>query len=255
MEHSNSIASQLITTIDIFPQTICFGEIANNQAPLLLPRHSQANINASDNNDAIAFADIISSYKQAITDRLVVFGHKQDPFNNPKSSLATTLKTLEAIVALKPKKLLIQTRSPHIILALPLLRAMNDSVGVTIALETDSDDDNLLLGLDLPRPSERLKTARLLKNINIPVRIQYAPFPSATRCFDVRVTTHLMNRCSHKLRVLPLSAIAPAGEQSSTYDTIDWKLCENAYFQARDLCNGQQGVPPSTEHYQEQAAA
>lgn len=255
MGRSNYLIDRSVTTIDIFPQVLCLGELQNRQIPLLLPHNPAREIegNFSNNYPAI-FADVIAANKQSINGKLVVFGYKQDPFNSPKNNLSLTLNILEAIIAQQPEKLLIQTRSPLILLAVPLLKAVSDFVGVTIALETDSDEDNSILGLGLPRPSERLKAARILKNLNIPIKIQYTPFYTNTQCYDPRVTTHILNRCSHKLRLLPLSCIRPLGTSCNLFEKIDWKLCEKAFYQVRALIS-EEGRSALKDDYQKQAAA
>lgn len=105
----------------------------------------------------------------------VVVGFREDPFHPFDGRFERTLRLLEAIVEANPKHVTVQTRSPLIVLALPVLKSLGKNATVLIALEALSDSAQQHLMPDYPRPSERIKAARALKRFNIWTVVQAAP--------------------------------------------------------------------------------
>ena len=110
---------------------------------------------------------------------IVVFGCLSDPFIPFEGKFDAALRIIESLAALRPEKLVIQTRSPLIVLALPVLKSLGTNVSVTIALEQEAGPN------EYPGSSpvlERVKAARALKSLGVPVTIQVAPLLRKEKC-------------------------------------------------------------------------
>jgi hypothetical protein len=105
----------------------------------------------------------------------VVFGVTTDPFHPFDEKFATSMKFLEIFERFVPGRLIIQTRSPLVVIGLPLLKKVRSTTCVTIGLETPNDDVRLRYTPDLPTVTERWKTVRALKRFGLKVGIQVSP--------------------------------------------------------------------------------
>lgn len=105
----------------------------------------------------------------------VVFGVTTDPFHPFDEKFATSMKFLEMFEKFSPGRLIIQTRSPLVVIGLPLLKRVRNTTCVTIGLETPSEDVRQRYTPDLPTVTERWKTVRALKRFGIRVGIQVSP--------------------------------------------------------------------------------
>lgn len=104
----------------------------------------------------------------------VVFGISVDPFQDSFAGLGEALKSIEFILQNNPKKLYIQTRSPLVLLATPLLRS-TANVEIRMALETVEDEVARRLLPSLPRPSERLTAFETLTDAGFATALQVSP--------------------------------------------------------------------------------
>jgi hypothetical protein len=105
----------------------------------------------------------------------VIFGVTTDPFHPFDEKFATSMKFLEIFERFAPGKLIIQTRSPLIVIGLPILKRVKETTTVAIGLETPDEDIRQRYSPNLPSVSERWKTVRALKRFGLKVGIQVAP--------------------------------------------------------------------------------
>jgi DNA repair photolyase len=105
----------------------------------------------------------------------IVFGVSTDPFHPFDEKFATSMKFLELFERYAPGKLIVQTRSPLIVIGLPVLKQVRNNTFVQIGLETPLDDVRLKYTPSLPTVSERWKTVRALKRFGFKVGIQVGP--------------------------------------------------------------------------------
>ncbi len=131
--------------------------------------------------------------------RALVLGAKTDLFYPIQGRLDAALKTIELLFSQSSDDIIIQTRSPHILMAAPFLIAARDRLRVVIALETISDKEHFSLTSDLPRPSERLETAMALADLGLQTMIQFSPLSISEEAKDF-VLSH-KTYCS-KLRLV-----------------------------------------------------
>jgi hypothetical protein len=145
-----------------------------------------------------------------LSETSIVFGFKSDPFHPYKQKFDSALQIIELFSIYKPKKVTIQTRSSLILLALPVLKSMGDSLLVTIALESTSDVMNKRYTPLLPRPSERIKAARTLRSLGIHTLLQVAPLvPRGSHSDEVLTLACLINELSDQIRILEIGSLMP----------------------------------------------
>ncbi len=105
----------------------------------------------------------------------VVFGVTSDPFHPFDEKFATSMKFLELFDRYAPGKLVIQTRSPLVVIGLPMLKKIRGSTYVTVGIETPVEEVARRYTPDLPTVSERWKTVRALRRFGLRVGVQVAP--------------------------------------------------------------------------------
>jgi DNA repair photolyase len=105
----------------------------------------------------------------------VVFGVTTDPFHPFDEKFATSMRFLELFERFVPGRLVIQTRSPLVVIGLPVLKKMKAATSVMIGLETPLEEVRARYTPDLPSVDERLKTVRALRRFGLKVGIQVAP--------------------------------------------------------------------------------
>jgi DNA repair photolyase len=105
----------------------------------------------------------------------VIFGVTTDPFHPFDEKFATSMRFLELFERYSPGKLIIQTRSPLVVIGLPVLKKVKNTTFVSIGIETPSDEVRQRYTPTLPSVSERWKTVRALKRFGLKVGIQVSP--------------------------------------------------------------------------------
>lgn len=105
----------------------------------------------------------------------VVFGVTTDPFHPFDEKFATSMKFLELFDRYVPGRLIIQTRSPLVVIGLPMLKKARETTYVTVGIETPLEEVARRYTPDLPTVEERWKTVRALKRFGLRVGVQVAP--------------------------------------------------------------------------------
>lgn len=145
----------------------------------------------------------------------VVFGVTTDPFHPFDEKFATSMKFLEIFERFQPGRLVIQTRSPLVVIGLPILKKVRSTTCITIGLETPRDEIRLRYTPDLPSVTERWKTVRALKRFGLKVGIQVSP-------------------------------MLPYGDWRTDAGTFADELCEEAdYIAIKSIAQGSKGARPS----------
>jgi DNA repair photolyase len=107
----------------------------------------------------------IYSKQLNLTDEVIILGAAKDPF--APDAFDRSLAILETIAHARPRLLCVQTRSPLIVLALPVLKSLGNSVMVTLAFETLSNAVAQQFTPEYSRPDERFKAAQTLRRFGI----------------------------------------------------------------------------------------
>ncbi|MBX7138153.1 MAG: hypothetical protein K1X83_09225 [Oligoflexia bacterium] len=105
----------------------------------------------------------------------IYFGVTTDPFLPFEGKFDASIKFLELFQKYTPGQLIVQTRSPLIVVAMPVLRRLGKHATVTLGLETDDEQALQRYTPGLPRASERLRTATALRRFGVEVNLQVSP--------------------------------------------------------------------------------
>jgi DNA repair photolyase len=106
---------------------------------------------------------------------VIYFGTTTDPFFPFEHKFDASMKFLELFRRYTPGLLVIQTRSPLIVIAMPVLSKLGKHCAVTIGLETNLEESVRRYTPGLPRIEERLKTVNALRKFGIEVTLQASP--------------------------------------------------------------------------------
>jgi hypothetical protein len=115
------------------------------------------------------------SSKGLLADAEIVFGVAHDPFEGQGGHFAHALSLLEVFRTFRPRRLVIQTRSPLVVIAMPALKALGENVRVVVGIETCVEDSVMRFTPGLARCQERFKTVRALERFGIPAAVQVTP--------------------------------------------------------------------------------
>ncbi|MEZ4754801.1 MAG: hypothetical protein R3A13_10930 [Bdellovibrionota bacterium] len=114
--------------------------------------------------------------KQGVLAQAVIhLGTSTDPFIPFEGKFDVSIKFLELFKKYTPGLLVVQTRSPLIVVAMPVLTALGNRCSVTIGVETHKDEIRQKYTPHLPRIEERIKTARALRRFGIEVQLHATP--------------------------------------------------------------------------------
>lgn len=105
----------------------------------------------------------------------VVFGVTTDPFHPFDEKFATSMKFLELFERYVPGRLVIQTRSPLVVIGLPMLKKVKETTYVSIGIESPLEEVRNRYTPDLPTVDERWKTVRALRRFGVRAGVQVAP--------------------------------------------------------------------------------
>jgi len=105
----------------------------------------------------------------------VYFGTTTDPFFPFEGKFDASMKFLELFKRYTPGLLTVQTRSPLLVIAMPVLKKLGEHAAVTIGIETCDEEVVRKYTPGLPRITERLQCARALRRFGVEVTLQVAP--------------------------------------------------------------------------------
>ena len=143
------------------------GEVVKLRSRYLINRHSPA-IELEKHLMKLSKAGLLGQSE-------IIFGNTTDPFYPFEGKFDASMKFLELFQRYTPGMLHIQTRSPLIVIAMPVLKRLGKRVAVTIGIETNKDEVISKLTPGLPRVEERLKAATALRRFGVEVTLQVAP--------------------------------------------------------------------------------
>jgi hypothetical protein len=146
----------------------------------------------------------------------VVFGVTTDPFHPFDEKFAISMRFLEMFERFVPGRLIIQTRSPLVVIGLPVLKKMKASTFVTVGLETPLEEVRARYTPDLPTVDERLKTVRALKRFGLQVGVQVAPIlPYGDWRSDAEAFAKTLAEAADYISIGSLSQLAGTGRPNS----------------------------------------
>lgn len=139
----------------------------------------------------------------------VTVGHLHDPLL-PFSGFPSFLRVIEELLRHDVPSIQVRTRSPLIVLLLPLIRGSGGRVSVTIAIETPHDEVARKFVPGLPRPSERLHAATTLARLGIPTVLDVTPIVGrANTALKLARFADTLAATGCGVRVRPLEDVLP----------------------------------------------
>jgi DNA repair photolyase len=105
----------------------------------------------------------------------IYFGVTTDPFLPFQGKFDATMKFLNLFQKYTPGLLVVQTRSPLVVLAMPVFKKLGSHAAITIGIETPVEAAAQRYTPYLPRTEERLKAANALRRFGIEVTLQVSP--------------------------------------------------------------------------------
>lgn len=186
---SDRLESHYIFTVDSFSNGIAFGQhrLPAGQDPRLTYA-----LRLKDNSQSVRLRSRYLLHKnnplhelerhlmrlsqQGILRRSsIYFGTTTDPFFPFEGKFDASIKFLELFQKYTPGMLYVQTRSPLIVIALPVFKKLGKHCAITIGLETCIEKNVERYTPGLPRIEERLKTVEALRRFGIEVNLQVNP--------------------------------------------------------------------------------
>lgn len=144
----------------------------------------------------------------------IYLGVGADPFFPFEGRFDASLKFLDIFRRYLPGLLVVQTRSPLVVIAMPVFKALGRHAAVTLGIETNSEEAIRLYTPGFPRLEERLKTARALRRFGVEVTLQVSPLiPYGDWREDAGKFAELLCEHGDYIYVRPLSDGSEASEK------------------------------------------
>ncbi len=161
----------------------------------------------------------------------IYFGTSGDPFHPFDGKFEASMKFLQLFERYVPGLLVVQTRSPLVVLALPVLQKLGDHAAVTIALETDDNEAIRRYTPDIPLCEDRLKAATALRRFGIEVTLQVAPvLPYGDWKSDAQRFAHVLIDHADYLSVRPLHDGSAVSEQRMRHSQVAKRMAADRKF-------------------------
>ena len=143
------------------------GELINLRSRYLFDREGQF-LNLESNLQRLSRQGILAN-------STVYFGVCTDPFMPFDGKFDTSMRFLQLFERFTPGRLIVQTRSPLVVIAMPVFKKLGDRLNVTIGLETCDEKSAKRYTPELPGVAERLKLSSALRHFGIVVNMQVSP--------------------------------------------------------------------------------
>ena len=219
---SNSTAQQVRTvyTVDCVVSSLRLGSAAVSpledfRAALFLPLHAPDPISAASSKLQAAIANpvhelekklIFLSERGKLRSAEFLIGSTTDPFHPYKDRFNLTLKLLKLFERFTPARVIIQTRSPLVVLGLPTLKKLGEHVSVALVLETCSEESVAQYTPEFPKVRERLNAAAALRHLGVAVDLHVAPLlPYGDLVEDAGFFARQLVKNSRSILVLPFN--------------------------------------------------
>jgi DNA repair photolyase len=168
--------------VDSFANGISWGSFTESDSSLLLeeeteilPLRSRHPLYRSDPFQQLEKQLIRLSQRGILRRSLIYFGVATDPFFPFEGKFDASMKFLQLFQRYTPGALVIQTRSPLLVIAMPVLTKLAEHVTVTYALESSREDSISRYTPGAPRVAERVRAITALRRFGVQVTIQASP--------------------------------------------------------------------------------
>lgn len=161
----------------------------------------------------------------------IYFGTTTDPFFPFEGKFDASIKFLEIFQRYTPGMLTVQTRSPLIVIAMPVFKRLGKHAAVTIGVESLLDESVRRYTPGLPKVAERLKTAMALRRFGVEVTLQVSPvLPYGDWRKDAKRFAEILVEHSDYIYVKPLTDGSDKTERRTRGTVMSRKLAEDRKF-------------------------
>ena len=181
----------------------------------------------------------------------IYFGVSTDPFLPFQGKFDSTMKFLNLFEKYTPGVLIVQTRSPLVVLAMPVLKKLGIHAAVTMGIETPLETAAQRYTPHLPRAEERLKAAAALRRFGIEVTLQVSPvLPYGDWKKDAASFADTLVEHSDYVHVKSLTDGSERVERKVRMTSVAKKLAEDRQFHylrpdtAKPLLNALDAIRP-----------
>ncbi|MCB0352799.1 MAG: hypothetical protein KDD64_04715 [Bdellovibrionales bacterium] len=159
-------------------------------------------------------------------------GTTTDPFFPFEGKFDASMRFLELFQRYTPGMLIVQTRSPLIVIAMPIFKRLEHNCRVTMGIETNSEESIARYTPGLPRFEERLKTLRALRRFGITTHVQVSPvLPYGDWRLGATVFAEQINDVSDRVHVRPLTDGSEREERRIKGTLLARRLVEDRKFE------------------------
>ncbi len=161
----------------------------------------------------------------------IFFGTTTDPFFPFEGKFDASMKFLQLFERYTPGLLVVQTRSPLVVIAMPVFKKLGNRAVVTVPIETPLADSVARYTPGFPRVDERIKMASALRNMGVEVTLQVAPvLPYGDWREDAASFAELLAEHGDYVHVRPMAGGCADVEKQLKNSTIAKKLAEDRKF-------------------------
>lgn len=170
--------------------------------------------------------------KGLLSDSLVIFGTTSDPFLSFHKKFDVTTRCLELFERYVPGRLLVQTRSPMVISALPTLRRLRENCLVVVPIESHQERSIVRYTPGMPRIAERLVATEGMRRQGIPVTLSVSPIlPYGDYYRDAWDFAELLDHYADYITLGCLASGSQADERALRMMPVARKLAADKEFQ------------------------
>ncbi len=161
----------------------------------------------------------------------VYLGTSTDPFFPFEGKFDSSMKFLQLFQKYTPGLLVVQTRSPLIVIAMPVFKKLGVQAAVTIGIETNQEEVVERYTPGLPRVGERLKTAAALRKLGVEVTLQVCPvLPYGDWRADAHSFAELLAAHADYIYVRSITDGSERVEKKIRNSTLSRRLVEDRKF-------------------------
>lgn len=178
----------IVVSVDSFAHGVSIGKVVQHDEkrgeflPLSLEMDDETSMlrsrYATERDNSLAALEgrlALMARKGELSRSTIYFGVNADPFHPFEARFDASVKFLSLLERFPAGQIVLQTRSPLIVVAMPALKKLGSKLIVTIPIETSSPEAALKYTPHLPKLSERLRVASVLRKFGMKVHIQVAP--------------------------------------------------------------------------------
>lgn len=164
--------------------------------------------------------DALARESHKLFDRAVFVGSATDPYQPLELKHGLTRALLEVLLFAHPKKVHLQTRSPHVVRDIPLLQRFGETLTVGISIPTDSDVVRRAFEPRAPSIARRIATGKALREAGLNVCASVAPLLPGTP----RRLAQLLVPAFERAWVGTINFYGDEGEARAIYAAKGWDL-------------------------------